>query len=268
MGRNESDCGKILLRTGFCLIFHQEKYTAKIENRTGASVDLRNIRETFSLLGCQGDNLVSCVDFDGCEIREKVKSLGKRRENPSKIDFFVCVLMGHGERKGGEDVFYGADGDPVAIERDIVRFFSSVNQCPWLSEVPKIFIIQACRGRVANEMKSFGSNRVASDGAFSRPHPAFTIQPAAEADIKNYCKFNSTISDFVSFRNVEEGSYMITCLCLELKCNSRQKSILEMLQDVMTAVSNHTGVQQPAIEFTIGNFTNMYWVESNPGKYH
>ncbi len=54
----------------------------------------------------------------------------------------IVVVMSH----GGPGFVQGIDGGQVSIEKDIVSVFDGVH-APRLRGVPKLFLIQACRGR-------------------------------------------------------------------------------------------------------------------------
>ncbi|XP_059690801.1 caspase-3 [Gavia stellata] len=56
-------------------------------------------------------------------------------------EYFVSIISSHGE----EGVIFGCDSEPVKLSR-IFQILSS-EKCPVLTEIPKIFFIQACRGK-------------------------------------------------------------------------------------------------------------------------
>ncbi|NXN72526.1 CASP3 protein, partial [Himantopus himantopus] len=56
-------------------------------------------------------------------------------------EYFVSIISSHGE----EGVIFGCDSEPVKLTR-IFQILSS-KKCPVLTKIPKIFFIQACRGR-------------------------------------------------------------------------------------------------------------------------
>ena len=72
-----------------------------------------------------------------------------------RVDSLVVVILSHG---GGDGVIYGTDGnsrnrEPHKVVRDenIMDIFSAKN-CPFMAQKPKLFIIQACRGRKLYEI--------------------------------------------------------------------------------------------------------------------
>ncbi|NWS78643.1 CASP7 protein, partial [Crotophaga sulcirostris] len=56
-------------------------------------------------------------------------------------EYFVSIISSHGE----EGVVFGCDSEPVKLSR-VFQILSS-EKCPVLRKIPKIFFIQACRGR-------------------------------------------------------------------------------------------------------------------------
>ncbi|XP_069733590.1 caspase-3-like [Phaenicophaeus curvirostris] len=55
--------------------------------------------------------------------------------------YFVSIISSHGE----EGVIFGCDTEPVQLSR-LFQILSS-GKCPVLRKIPKIFFIQACRGK-------------------------------------------------------------------------------------------------------------------------
>ncbi|NXL68742.1 CASP3 protein, partial [Chordeiles acutipennis] len=56
-------------------------------------------------------------------------------------EYFVSIISSHGD----DGVVFGCDTEPVQLTR-IFQILSS-EKCPVLTKIPKIFFIQACRGR-------------------------------------------------------------------------------------------------------------------------
>ena len=57
---------------------------------------------------------------------------------------FFLIILSHGKLVDNQEVIIGTDGKPVTMN-DIESFFHA-SKCPTLHEVPKIFLIDACRG--------------------------------------------------------------------------------------------------------------------------
>ena len=77
------------------------------------------------------------------EIREVVNRMVERinREGPDVHSSVVVILMSHGDLHG----IYGTDEHIVRLT-EIQDKFTGRN-CPALVDKPKIFFVQACRGR-------------------------------------------------------------------------------------------------------------------------
>ena len=58
-----------------------------------------------------------------------------------KGEAFILILLSHG---GEGDVVYGTDGGAVEVEQLKQMFYTT--KCPSLAGVPKVFLIDACRG--------------------------------------------------------------------------------------------------------------------------
>ena len=63
---------------------------------------------------------------------------------------FVLIILSHG---GAGDVVYGTDGEEVELHKLQECFYST--RCPSLAGVPKVFLIDACRGKKEEEGHSF-----------------------------------------------------------------------------------------------------------------
>lgn len=57
-------------------------------------------------------------------------------------DVFILCVLAH----GGKDHVVAVDGEPIHIDHDIIRPFDG-NNFPELQGKPKVFLVQACRGK-------------------------------------------------------------------------------------------------------------------------
>ncbi|NXD87501.1 CASP3 protein, partial [Halcyon senegalensis] len=72
---------------------------------------------------------------------EEIENLYQQECCRQHGDYFVSIISSH----GAEGVVLGCDSKPVKLTR-IFQILSS-ETCPALTKIPKIFFIQACRGR-------------------------------------------------------------------------------------------------------------------------
>ncbi|KAK6187860.1 hypothetical protein SNE40_005793 [Patella caerulea] len=121
-------------------IFH------KMDNRIGCKADTKALKTTFKKLGFR----VKC--FKNLEARQIAKTLKEASENfnHGEADCFACVILSHGDEfytslRERKNMIYGIDEGRISVER-IMNYFDSQN-CPALQGKPRLFFIQACRGK-------------------------------------------------------------------------------------------------------------------------
>lgn len=137
------------------------------------------------------------------EMRKLLEDLGKTVDG----DCFVCCILSHGEKEG----VCGTDGAVVSVNK-IREPFTGIN-CQRLVDKPKLFIIQACRGkknqqRVHLQMDGPEDSEMEVDGEdFDSTIPSDT----------DFLIARSTTDDHYSYREPEKGSWFIQSLCQNLE---------------------------------------------------
>lgn len=216
---------------GVALIFNHEKYdvrrhadrTYQPPDRIGANFDRDALRDAFESL----DFEVLCFN-DLCyyEISNEL-SLVADQEHGSRDCVAVAVLT-HGN-PGGR--LHARDREYLASS--LWEPFTA-SQCPSLAGKPKLFFIQACRGRVADAGVRVSDDIVdAPDdgrgGELSYPVPSY-------ADILvSY----STFEGLISYRNPQKGSWYVQTLCAQLKAHGRTKDLVSLLTGVSRIVGQN-----------------------------
>ncbi|NWR61231.1 CASP3 protein, partial [Bucorvus abyssinicus] len=99
--------------------------------RRGAKREAEKLSRMLSRLNYQ-------VTLAHNKTAEEIEELYQREGGRQHGRFFVSVISSHGD----EGLVFGCDAQPLKLS----RVFSSGN-CPALAQIPKIFFIQACRGR-------------------------------------------------------------------------------------------------------------------------
>lgn len=137
------------------------------------------------------------------EMSKLLEDLGKTVDG----DCFVCCILSHGEKEG----VCGTDGAVVSVNK-IREPFTGIN-CQRLVDKPKLFIIQACRGkknqqRVHVQMDGPEDSEMEVDGEeFDSTIPSDT----------DFLIARSTTDDHYSYREPEKGSWFIQSLCQNLE---------------------------------------------------
>uniref|UniRef100_A0AC35TZB5 CASPASE_P20 domain-containing protein n=1 Tax=Rhabditophanes sp. KR3021 TaxID=114890 RepID=A0AC35TZB5_9BILA len=120
---------------GLALIINNHRFKS-MSDRTGTDVDKENLRILFRKLDYK---TVEYTDLTGQEMLSTIKGFGRLEEHKTYHSTIVCVLT-HGDN----NALVGVDDNKV----DVNEFIATLNNgnCPNLSQKPKLFFIQACRG--------------------------------------------------------------------------------------------------------------------------
>ena len=143
-----------------------------------------------------------------------------------KYDCLMVVILTHGDYG---DVLYGTSGGGITIQ-EVIETFSG-KRCPTLIGKPKIFIIQACRGRRYNQAVELSITNDECDTIDSGP----TLHP----NISDYLVAFSTIPGHVSFRNNKIGSIFISTLVKIFRQHAADEDVITMLERVINEVTKY-----------------------------
>lgn len=253
---------------GICLIINNVQFEIEsLQRRKGSDMDAFRFKEIFKQLGFTVESKRNLTS-------EKMKAQFKQvsAKCMARHDALVIILLSHGSESG----VYGTDGLEVDMN-DILTYFDN-KKCKQMLGKPKIFIVQACRGRLAD----YGVKDTQT--FFSQPESQTFTDPSqltlprisrwtewSEID-RN---FHPTRTDmvlcfschtgYVSTRNEEEGSWLGASLADHLQKEAYRRHLIDILnmvsRDVRTRVSND-GHKQVLEITTIGFDRNLYF---NPG---
>lgn len=123
---------------GKCLIVNNINFEAEIfPTRKGSDEDANRFDQIFKQLGFE---TIMTRNLTADQMREKFKELAAACK-PEHDALFVFILS-HGSEHG----IYGTDCIEVYLESEIISCFDNRN-CKAMLGKPKVFVIQACRGR-------------------------------------------------------------------------------------------------------------------------
>ena len=221
------------LKHGIALIINNRNFKNSKAHpvREGTERDEYNLIQTFYYLGYRP---VVCNDLNSakvCYIFENLDSFLADSGASTKTanDSFVCCILSHGTK----DSIIGSDSQP--IPRDYIE--QQTGRSLILNGKPKIFFMQACRGR------DYGSE----------PVPTYRVQAdggdSDRADLYVCC---AAVSGDKSFRDTLLGSWFITELC-KILC---EFGTCHNLNEIQTKL-NAEVPQNPA-----------YMIEAKDGKWH
>lgn len=255
---------------GICLIVNNVMFDFEVlPKRKGSDMDAFRFKEVFKQLGFTVESKRNLT-------ADKMKAVFKQVSARCTIkhDALVVILLSHGTESG----IYGTDGVEVDMN-DILTYFDN-KKCKNMMGKPKVFIVQACRGRLAD----YGVRDTQT--FFSQPESQLNTQPSqltqvnsespkisrwAEID-KNYHPTRTDMvlcfschTGFVSTRNEDEGSWLGASLAHHLQNEAWRKHLIEIFNMVSRDVrrrKSSDGHKQVLEITTIGFDRNLYF---NPG---
>lgn len=209
-----------------------------LDQRIGSKKDIENLQRLFDNLGyiIKIPTQLSRVD-----ILSELRNVAMKIDH-STYDSLVVSLMSHGE----DDYIFCSDGQKLAIN-DVRAIFSNEN-CTALAGKPKLFFVQACRGKQRDR------GMVCQDS----PDANSTDEPSVKGEVsikeeKGTLKFDllketfatasdvllafSSVSGHASFRNTANGSRFIRTLVEVFREYAGKEDLLSMLTIVNNEVS-------------------------------
>lgn len=140
------------------------------------------------------------------------------RRFPSSYKRIVFVFSGHG---GADHKLYTGDGETVKVS-DILSAFLP-ERAPLNGSIPKLFFIDACRGKKAN-------------AGVMVPRSGKEIETLVIPEQGNFLVAYSTLPDYLSYEERAKGGIWITVLAEKL-CH-RDASIHDILTEVNKELLN------------------------------
>ncbi|XP_056122906.1 caspase-8-like [Rhinichthys klamathensis goyatoka] len=211
---------------GYCLIINNYNFEkkSKFSNREGTWKDKDDL---FSLFHRMHFKVEVRDDLEASDIRDAIKEFANK--DHAQMGAFVCCVLSHGEK----GTVLGVDGKPVEI-RELTQPFA---ECRTLASKPKLFFIQACQGKVAQDgvWTADGQVNNTEEGTFEEDayNPALRMVPI-EAD---FLIGMATVEYYQSFRHTRKGSIYIQELCRQLEICRGNDDILSILTKVNREVS-------------------------------
>ena len=233
---------------GIALIINIYKYDdPKEKERLWSHSDVESLTKTLKYLEFDvelGENLTKS------EIEERLKEIAEEFIH-THYDCFLCVVMSH----GNEDKIVTRDCKKMSFE----EIMAPIKSCKSLSNKPKMFFFQACRGEKEMESRSNSacstesrsgakmSDKIVITSSFSsknsksnddNKHVATKFEHES-----NLLIFNSTLPKHYSFsKNVADGTIFINSFCKVFndayKNLPNNFSLAQMITRINESVSN------------------------------
>lgn len=207
---------------GIAVIINNEQFES-MPTREGTEIDERNLTKTFCFLGYIVEVYRNCTKDQISGIFDAL-----RLRNHQEYDSFVCCILTHGQ----EGQLYGSDHETVKLE-DLTGKLNARN-CQSLAGKPKMFFVQACRGKIKDPAARIASD--SPDVRVERDGGGPMLEVPNEADfIFSY----ATPSGQACFRDLDCGSWYISELCKVLCRCSSHLHLDDMLKEVHAAVGKY-----------------------------
>ena len=183
---------------GICLIINNLVFHDNGMDRYGAEIDEEVLHQLFQELGFDVEVVRDQQFFEMQQVAEKFAKL-----DHSNYDAFICIIMSHG---GDKDTIEGVNGKKIHIENKTSEFKPS--KCPTLAEKPKVFIVQACRGR-SEDQNLQPIHLATADSAKSGLFKDSTLPRSDTPEESDFLYGFSTVPGYVSLRFPGIGSPFI-----------------------------------------------------------
>ncbi|XP_068700285.1 uncharacterized protein [Montipora foliosa] len=179
---------------GYCLILNNMDYGIEEKNRQSAVWDEQGLHDLFEKE--LHFEVYAFRDLKYFEMQQRCEQFAKLSHD--NYDAFVCIIMAHG---GSGDSIEGVDGRTIGLKQ-LMSEFTSV-RCPSLAGKPKVFIVQACRGRMRDQFHD-GEEQADSGSSSADSTLALSSYPL-ECD---FLLAFATVPGYVAFRD-NHGSLFI-----------------------------------------------------------
>ncbi|KAF4074724.1 hypothetical protein AMELA_G00242550 [Ameiurus melas] len=214
-------------RRGLALIFNQENFDKELNltTRNGSTADRENLEKRFEQLEFE-------VRTYNDKKREEVLRVITEASNAnhSDADCFICVFLSHGEN----ELVYAQD-DAIEIQHMTSLFRG--DKCQSLVGKPKIFILQASRGKVEDDpvtpietVDSDLDNELVADAGVVHTLPAGA----------DFIMCYSVAEGFYSFMETVNGSWFVQDLCELLRCYGSTLEFTKLLTLINRKVSQRS----------------------------
>lgn len=192
---------------GYALIIHNKNFE-KTKDREGSENDMEAIREFCQLAGIKIHTTSKTEDLTATQMEELCDEISQR--DFDRYDAFLCIILSHGK----EEAIYGVDNNTISVQKIVSRF----RDVRTLTNKPKLFFIQACRGT----KQDYG---VEADSHIVQD-PNIKMRLPTDSDL---LLAYSTVDGYESYRSPDAGSWFIITFMELLKQHAHNKHLMDIL---------------------------------------
>lgn len=226
-------------RRGHAVIFNHDIFdTDHYAPREGSTMDVKHLCKTFSSLLF---DVTVHNNLEYSEIKDIISKLAA--QDHSDADCIAVTVLTHGEK----GMLAPRDSN-IMYNVDVLWKPFTADKCPTLAGKPKLFFIQACRGKELDAGIKVKGRRLEFD---SNPS---TYKIPTHAD---FLVAYSTTEGFYSFRNKDTGSWFIQALCKELNASDNLLQILTRTTRRVTQLESESDMIQCNEKKQVPSITTM-----------
>lgn len=215
--RNEPEYKMNHKYRGLALIFGHEKFD-NLKRRPETDVDMKNMKEVLDQLGF---TVKLYKDQRYEEITKKIAKAAAMDHTEYDCILIAVLTHGEGDLVSAKDTYYKVDAIWSAFTAD---------KCPSLAGKPKLFIVEANQGKRTDpgfRIQTKGHTQTDSDSCSSYKIPIFADFLVAFSTVPEYCSWSDS----------EQGSWFIKSLCQELSASAKNLDLLMLLTFVAQRVA-------------------------------
>ena len=248
-----------LVRRGECLIINQVFSGDKQFYREGTEKDEESLIRTWNMIGCN-DNITVARDLTKKQIMAKLEHFRRKLEK-TRPDFMVITILSHGyrDKRTGCEFIMDINKEGLSVTSLKNKFINGYS-CPSMIGKPKLFFIQACRGKLFQEALSNIPRQLVMPYDFSETDGEEDEEKVLELDGEKYAHkswffiFHSTIKGYVSLRDPSGGTIFIQALCKVLNESWYVNDISTIAMEVnRTIMKEYGSAQAPIFVNQLGN---------------
>jgi hypothetical protein len=188
---------------GYAVIINN--FSFKTTPRLDTDKDVENIKLTLGKLKffvCEPE-----FNLKAEQIKSFIRNMVKLIDF-SQYSCLAIVIMSHGDTSGK---IFGVDNESVNLDKDIIGPFKN---CEGLQYKPKLFFVQACRGRYKTQTiempEKIAGDKVTNLSEIVDKEKRISEQKIVQGDILIH---SATAEKYVTLKNVIQGSCFIQSLC-------------------------------------------------------
>ena len=193
----------------------------ELDTLLGTKVDADEMKMTCEALNYVIKQLVNPTkeELQGLlqEVSRTLSTCGEIKREVAKEKVIIFAFSGHGTSKGTAEKLYANDGQMLDFKDEIIKPFTDPKG---IFHVPKLFLIDACRGTMRLIAKGGGGGASGGDEVVEKADEEVYFEKGVQHKLGNYRIDYSTIPHHVSYATSRHGSMWMPKLARALRTHN------------------------------------------------